>query len=72
MKLTAGPAYDGRSAADMVASLGDDDVLLANRAYDSDALRTDMTAFGAIDWFVERLSDGPATIYDQGSAMDEA
>ena len=38
LKLTAGQAHDGRSAADMLDTLTDGDVLLADRAYDSDAL----------------------------------
>lgn len=42
LKLTAGQASDGRSAADMFDTLSDGDVLLADRAYDSDALRTEM------------------------------
>jgi transposase len=47
LKLTAGQAHDGRSAADMLATLGEGDVLLADRAYDSDALRIEMAARGA-------------------------
>jgi len=47
LKLTPGQAHDGRSAADMLESLGDGDVLLADRAYDSDALRLEMAARGA-------------------------
>ena len=47
LKLTPGQAHDGRSAADMLATLGEGDVLLADRAYDSDALRADMAARGA-------------------------
>ncbi|WP_423804566.1 IS5 family transposase [Novosphingobium lindaniclasticum] len=46
LKLTAGQAHDGRSAADMLDTLGDGDVLLADRAYDSDALRVEMAARG--------------------------
>ncbi|WP_404918678.1 IS5 family transposase [Novosphingobium sp. ZW T3_23] len=46
LKLTAGQAHDGRSAADMLDTLGDGDVLLADRAYDSDALRGEMAARG--------------------------
>ena len=38
LKLTPGQARDGRSAADMLDTLGDGDVLLADRAYASDAL----------------------------------
>ena len=47
LKLTPGQAHDGRSAADMLDTLGKGDVLLADRAYDSDALRTEMAARGA-------------------------
>ena len=47
LKLTPGQAHDGRSAADMLGTLGKGDVLLADRAYDSDALRTEMAARGA-------------------------
>ena len=47
LKLTAGQAHDGRNAADMLDILGDGDVLLADRAYDSDALRVEMAARGA-------------------------
>jgi transposase len=39
LKLTEGQAHDGRSAEDMPGTLGRGDVLLADRAYDSDALR---------------------------------
>ena len=46
LKLTEGQAHDGRSAADMFDSLGDGDVLLADRAYDSDALRLEMANRG--------------------------
>jgi len=47
LKLTAGQAADGPSAADMFETLGQGDVLLADRAYDSDALRTELAARGA-------------------------
>jgi hypothetical protein len=46
-KLTPGQARDGRSAADMLDTLGGGDVLLADRACDSDALRLEMAARGA-------------------------
>ena len=39
LKLTPGQAHDGRSAADMLGTLGNDAILLADGAYDSDALR---------------------------------
>jgi transposase len=47
LKLTEGQAHDGRSAQDMLGSLGRGDVLLADRAYDSDALREDIAIRGA-------------------------
>lgn len=47
LKLTEGQAHDGRSAADMLDKIGDDQVLLADRAYDSDALREKMAEQGA-------------------------
>lgn len=39
LKLTEGQAHDGRSAEDMLGSAGRGQTLLADRAYDSDALR---------------------------------
>ena len=39
LKLTEGQAHDGRSAADMLTGIGPGQILLADRAYDSDALR---------------------------------
>ena len=47
LKLTQGQAHDGRSAADMLDGLGPGQILLADRAYDSNALRQTMTAQGA-------------------------
>ena len=47
VKLSAGQAHDGRSAADMLDGLGEGQILLADRAYDSDALRTTLSARGA-------------------------
>ncbi|WP_375380037.1 transposase [uncultured Sphingomonas sp.] len=47
LKLTPGQAHDGRSAADMLGTVGADDVLLADRAYDSDALHRTLAARGA-------------------------
>ena len=46
LKLTEGQAHDGRSAADMLDGLRAGQTLLADRAYDSDALRAVMTARG--------------------------
>ena len=47
LKLTEGQAHDGRSAADMLDEIGADQVLLADRAYDSDALRQTLADRGA-------------------------
>jgi transposase len=47
LKLTEGQAHDGRSAADMLDGIGAGQVLLADRAYDSDALRNTLAARGA-------------------------
>jgi transposase len=47
LKLTEGQAHDGRAACDMLGSLQAGDILLADRAYDSDALREDLAARGA-------------------------
>lgn len=46
LKLSEGQAHDGRSAADMLDGVGQDQVLLADRAYDSDALRNSLAARG--------------------------
>ena len=47
LKLTDGQAHDGRSATDMLDRLGPGQILLADRAYDSDALREAVAAPGA-------------------------
>lgn len=47
LKLTEGQAHDGRSAQDMLASLTAGQILLADRAYDSDALRQTLDQRGA-------------------------
>ncbi len=47
LKLTEGQAHDGRSAQDMLGSVGRGNVLLADRAYDSDALHESLAARGA-------------------------
>ena len=46
IKLTEGQAHDGRSAADMLDDLQAGQILLADRAYDSNALREAMAAQG--------------------------
>lgn len=47
LKLTEGQAHDGRSAADMLDTIGGGQILLTDRAYDSDVLRAVMTDRGA-------------------------
>lgn len=47
LKLTEGQAHDGRSAADMLDTIGEGQVLLADRAYDSDGLRNALAERGA-------------------------
>jgi transposase len=47
LKLTEGQAHDGRSAADMLETLKEGTILLADRAYDSDACRATLSARGA-------------------------
>ena len=47
LKLTEGQAHDGPAAADMLHGIGQDQVLLADRAYDSDALRQSLAERGA-------------------------
>ena len=47
LKLTEGQAHDGRSAADMLGGIGEGEILLADRAYDSDALRQTLAERGA-------------------------
>ncbi len=43
LKLTEDQAHDGRSAADMLDDIGEGQILLADRAYDSDSLRRTLT-----------------------------
>jgi transposase len=47
IKLTEGQAHDGRSAADMLDTVQARQILLADRAYDSNALRQMMADRGA-------------------------
>lgn len=39
LKLTAGQAHDGKAAEGMLDLIGEGDILLADRAYDSNAIR---------------------------------
>jgi transposase len=47
LKLSEEQAHDGRSAADMLDTVSNGEILLADRAYDSDALRAATTGRGA-------------------------
>jgi transposase len=47
IKLTEGQAHDGKSGEDMLTALPSDGILLADRGYDSDALRAQITEQGA-------------------------
>ena len=47
LKLTAGQAHDGRSADDMLGTIGPGQTLLADAAYDSNRLREHLAAIGA-------------------------
>jgi transposase len=47
LKLTEGQAHDGRSAQDMLQLIAEGQTLLADRAYDSDALREGLEERGA-------------------------
>lgn len=47
LKLTEGQAHAGRSADDMLEALKDGQILLADRAYDSDAMRNSLADRGA-------------------------
>lgn len=62
LKLSAGQAHDGKSASDMLDGIGKDQILLADAAYDSDALRQSLASRGA--WAnvkpMPRRLNGPA------------
>ena len=47
LKLTPGQAHDGASAQGMLDGIGEGQILLADRAYDSDALRNSLSRRGA-------------------------
>jgi len=47
LKLSEGQAHDGRSAADLLDTVQTGQILLADRGYDSDALRQKMAERGA-------------------------
>jgi transposase len=47
VKLSEGQAHDGRSASDMLGSIAAGQILLADRAYDSDSLRRSLAERGA-------------------------
>ena len=47
LKLTEGQAHDGRSAEDLLEQLQEGQILLADRASDSDAMRQSLAGRGA-------------------------
>ena len=47
LKLTEGQAHDGRSAVGMLDGMGEGQILLADRGYDSDGLRRSLVERGA-------------------------
>jgi transposase len=47
LRFTQSQAQDGKSAAEMLGGLGPGQILLADRAYDSDTLRASLAARGA-------------------------
>ncbi len=75
LKLTEGQAHDGRSAEDMFETLRPGNILLADRAYDSNALRdrlAEVGAWGNIRAMPHRL-DPPAFsrwLYRQRNAVE--
>lgn len=46
LALTPGQAHDGRSAVGLLDSIGEGNILLADRAYDADWLRADVAKRG--------------------------
>ncbi len=75
LKLTEGQAHDGRSAVDMFDTVGAGNILLADRAYDSNALREwldERGAWGNIRAMPNRL-EPPAFshwLYKQRNAVE--
>ena len=63
LKLTEGQAHDGRSAADMLDTVEPGNILLADRASDSDALREEMNGHGA--WANVRANATPSSASSQ-------
>ena len=47
LKLSAGQAHDGRSAEGLLDDLGEGQILIPDRAYDSDAIRLALSQRGA-------------------------
>ena len=75
LKITPGQAADGRSAADMCDTLTKGGVLLADRAYDSDALRAKMEArgvFANVRLMPQRVRKPPfsTTLYKLRNAVE--
>ncbi len=75
LKLTEGQAHDGRSAQDMLGTVHRGNVLLADRAYDSNALHQTLAARGAtanVKPMPQRLEPPPfdAWLYRQRNLVE--
>lgn len=75
LKIAPSHAHDGRSAADMFDSLGAGDILLADRAYGSDALRAEMEergVFANVRLMPQRVHKPPlsANLYKLRNAVE--
>jgi transposase len=75
LKLTEGQAHDGRSAADVLDTPEAGNILLADRAYDSSALRAEMADRGAwtnIRAMPNRVKSFPFShwVYKQRNAVE--
>ena len=75
LTLTAGQARDGLSAAGMFETIADRNILLADRAYDSDGLREDMancSAWANICSMPNRIKTFPFSrwVYRQRNAVE--
>jgi transposase len=56
LKLSEGQAHDGRSAADLLGAIGPGQILLADRAYDSDTTRDERGAWANIKPLAHRTN----------------
>ena len=70
LKLTAGQAHDGRSAMDMLATVGSGQVLLADRGHDADYLRDPLRARSAVANIKPAHDYGAVELVARYSRMD--